>query len=137
MTSKFNVKEFGKLEFRLLHGNLCHVHIYKALCGEGQTHMLGVTVPCSSGFDVEQKAKIKFLQFQPFAWAFSIKGIQKSLNPSERTLFNELSGATKSSEPYSSQSQCKCSFYTNQPGAGFVPFHKYAECSRFEIKKRF
>lgn len=57
ITSKLNVKEFGKLEFRLLHGNLCHVHIYKALCGGGQTHVLGVTVPCSSGFDVEKKLK--------------------------------------------------------------------------------
>lgn len=131
MTSKFDVKEFGKLEFRLLHGNLCHVHIYKALCGGRQTHMLGVTVQCSSGFDVEQKAKIKFLQFRLFAWTFSMKGMQKSLNPSERTLINELSGLTRSSEAYSSQSHCKCSCYTNQPGAGLVPFHKYADCSRF------
>lgn len=67
MASKLNVKEFGKLEFRLLHGNLCHVHIYKALCGGGKTHVLGVAVPYSSDIDVEQKAKIKFLQFRPFA----------------------------------------------------------------------
>lgn len=33
MSSKLNAKEFGELEFSLLHGNLCHVHIYKALYG--------------------------------------------------------------------------------------------------------
>lgn len=62
--------------------------------------MLGVTVPYSSGFDVEQKDKIKFLQFWPFAWTFSIKGIQKSLSPSERTLFNEVLEVARSSEAY-------------------------------------
>lgn len=33
VSSKLYAKEFGELEFGLLHGNLCHVHIYKALYG--------------------------------------------------------------------------------------------------------
>lgn len=34
MTSKLDVKKLGELQFYLLHRDLCHVHINKALCGE-------------------------------------------------------------------------------------------------------